>query len=343
MLISDPVAGRFPFSSFPDGWFAVAFSKELTPGTVRPRTLFGREHVLFRTESGQPVLLDAFCPHMGAHLGHGGRVEGETIRCPMHGFRFDGEGACVKTGYGTRPPPKCQSASTPLREVDGVIYALQRPTDRRGQARGWEPPEVGFEGWAPLRTALFEAVSTHPQETTENSVDLGHFAAVHGYEDVEIISPLETDGPHLTISYRMRRRNLIPGLPRIATRFDITIWGLGYSFVEVSVENMPLSTRYLVLPTPRSEGLMDLRLAMTFRVTHPVLGRIPMRLYGLVFGRLHADSFVGDVLQDFDIWKNKQYVHPPILAKGDGPIGQYRRWARQFYDDERLEARAAAE
>ena len=33
-------------------------------------------------------MLAAHCPHMGAHLGFGGRVVGEAIRCPMHGFSF---------------------------------------------------------------------------------------------------------------------------------------------------------------------------------------------------------------------------------------------------------------
>jgi phenylpropionate dioxygenase-like ring-hydroxylating dioxygenase large terminal subunit len=297
---------------------------------VKPCTVFGREWVLFRTESGDPVMLDAFCPHMGAHLGYGGRVEGETIRCPMHAFVFDASGACVATGYDTKPPPKCKTSGGLLREVDGVIYARD---DRRGKARGWEPPEIGFDGWAPLRTAHFENVQTHPQETTENSVDLGHFNAVHGYTNVKIIEDFEADGPHVSISYRMTRRNLVRGLPPLSTRFDITIWGLGYSFVEVTVDQLPVKTRYLVLPTPRDEEHMDLRLGMTFKVEHPVFGRVPMRLYDALGGKLHADSFVGDVLQDFDIWRNKKYVHPPILAKGDGPVGQYRRWARQFYGD----------
>jgi len=33
---------------------------------------------------------DAYCPHLGAHLGAGGRVEGECIRCPFHGWTFKG-------------------------------------------------------------------------------------------------------------------------------------------------------------------------------------------------------------------------------------------------------------
>ena len=63
--------GRFPFP-IPSGWFAVAFSSELEAGEVKPVRYFGKELVLFRTSDGEAHLLDAFCPHLGAHLGHGG-------------------------------------------------------------------------------------------------------------------------------------------------------------------------------------------------------------------------------------------------------------------------------
>ena len=46
----------------------------------------------FRTEAGEVAVLDAFCPHMGAHLGHGGKVEGGGLVCPFHAWKFDGAG-----------------------------------------------------------------------------------------------------------------------------------------------------------------------------------------------------------------------------------------------------------
>ena len=59
--------------------------------------------VAFRTESGQAKVVDAYCPHMGAHLGygirdqagHGSAVVGESIVCPFHGWAYDGEGKCT--------------------------------------------------------------------------------------------------------------------------------------------------------------------------------------------------------------------------------------------------------
>ena len=79
---------------FPMGWFSVARSHELLVGEVTSVQAFDRELALYRTRSGEAVLQDAFCPHLGANLGVEGRVVGETIRCPFHGWRFGKDGVC---------------------------------------------------------------------------------------------------------------------------------------------------------------------------------------------------------------------------------------------------------
>ena len=63
----------------PFGWFAVAYCDELAVGDVKPLHYFDQDLVLFRTASGAASVMDAFCPHLGAHLGHGGKVHGDNI------------------------------------------------------------------------------------------------------------------------------------------------------------------------------------------------------------------------------------------------------------------------
>ncbi len=74
------MSDRFPFP-IPNGWFQVEWSHDLKAGDVKPLKYFGKDLVLFRDEDGAAHLLDAFCPHLGAHLGHGGKVEGKDIVC----------------------------------------------------------------------------------------------------------------------------------------------------------------------------------------------------------------------------------------------------------------------
>ena len=82
----DVMTRRFPMPSFPVGWFQVAYSEDLDVGAVVPLHYFGQHLVLFRGED-QLGLLDAYCPHLGAHLGHGGR-EGNSVVCPFHAWKI---------------------------------------------------------------------------------------------------------------------------------------------------------------------------------------------------------------------------------------------------------------
>ena len=112
----------FDCEGYPRGWFVVAFTDELPAGEVRPLKYFGQHLVLFRTEGGEAKVLDAYCPHLGAHLGQGGVVEGETLRCPFHAWRFDGSGQCTEIPYATKIPPKAKVPCWSVREVNGMVH-----------------------------------------------------------------------------------------------------------------------------------------------------------------------------------------------------------------------------
>jgi hypothetical protein len=47
------------------------------------------------------------------------------------------------------------------------------------------------------------------------------------------------------------------------------------------------------------------------------------------------EAVIGEVSrqleQDIPIWEHKAYLDRPVLCDGDGPIGLFRRWCRQFY------------
>ena len=77
---------------YPTGWFVVAWSSDVAPGDVKRLHYFGRELVCFRTEGGEVSVLDAYCQHLGGHLGVGGHVEGDEIVCPWHGWHWRGDG-----------------------------------------------------------------------------------------------------------------------------------------------------------------------------------------------------------------------------------------------------------
>lgn len=317
-----PSERRYPFSAIPSGWYVVGISDELAPGTILERHYFGRDLVLYRTAEGSAVMADANCPHMGAHLGDG-RVEGEAIRCPFHGFEFDRDGACVATPYGKGLPNRAQLRTHLLREQSGLILGW---FDAEDKPPTWQVPELDLEGWTGLRARRYE-VDSHPQETSENSIDFGHFMSVHNFQSADMTRGVTTDGPLLRSGYAITATLGAIGLPRTGVRvdFDVEVWGLGYSLVNLSVDAFGVRGRIFVLPVPIDEEHIHLRLAcMTSHRWRPV---------NLVLREVIARAFWAEVEEDIPVWTRKKYLEKPALAPGDGPVTEYRRWASQFYPE----------
>jgi nitrite reductase/ring-hydroxylating ferredoxin subunit len=332
--VVDSIPGRLSdLPPFPVGWFAIAFSEELGPGQVQRGGWLGQELVLFRTRAGRAVVMDAHCPHMGAHMGHGGVVIGEGLRCPFHGFCFSADGACVSTPYGGKLP-KIRAGIWPVVERNGHIFIWYAPD---GRPPAWEIPVLDADGYGRLHRVTWRKLASHPQETTENSVDIGHLSVVHGYERVESLAPLHTEGPYLSARYAMSRRNpFVPGLGSVRTEFDVHVHGLGYSFVHAHVREQAIHTRHFVCATPLGGEHIELRISTALRLDDPrrllgPLALVPRWVLTRMVGALVLRAFRHDVAQDFEIWSNKRYVQPPSLAEGDGPVGPYRAWCRQFY------------
>ena len=318
--------------SFPSGWYAVAAADALAPGALLTRTFFGDEIVVYRTASGAVRAVKAWCPHLGAHLGKGGTVEGETLQCPFHGFRFEGNGRCVRAYPGQEGAIKRGLETLPVLERNGWLMVWG---DLQGEPPWFEPAPVDLEGWTPLEVRSWR-LRSHPQETTENSVDTGHFVAIHGYSDVEIHAPLRVDGAFAEATYGMARPNPYSALlAPIRTRFHVQVWGLGYSQVDIEVLDYGFRLRLFVLAQPRDGEEIDLRVGVQMRDVGAAPTWLPDWVPTLwltrLLNRASTAEIAADVSDDFEIWANKIYVHRPALARGDGPIGRYRAYARQFY------------
>src|SRR6516164_1498442 len=87
------------------GWYWLMPSNELGRRTVRPANIFGYELAVFRGEDGTVAALDAYCPHMGAHLAEG-KVEGNQLRCFFHNWCFNASGVCTDIPCLNGKPPK---------------------------------------------------------------------------------------------------------------------------------------------------------------------------------------------------------------------------------------------
>lgn len=327
--------------TFPWGWFGVGFTRDIPSRGAMAATANGRALAIYRAASERIVALDAHCPHLGAHMGHGGTVEGDDLRCHFHGFCFNPEGQCTRTGYGKKVPPKAAVRSYPAMDFGGVVAVWFDP---EGGAPAWTPTFPDGDGWCEPRGSLW-TFSGRPQEIAENAVDLGHLSVVHGYTDARVHGDVRFDGPVLRAEIRFSRPLPLFGRrgPLAENQARITQHGVGLAVVETVTPSLGMHTRFVVSSTSLDATTVALRTTAAIRSLrhHPSLRSIgallPTRLIDAMAMRSLLTSFEGDVRQDIPIWSHKRVLDHPTLADGDGPLGKYRSWARRFYRSPRLE------
>ncbi|PVD22374.1 hypothetical protein C0Q70_18184 [Pomacea canaliculata] len=139
----------------------------------------GLNLAVFRDEKGVAHALDAYCPHMGAHLAAGGRVKGDCLECPFHAWRFRGEdGKCMHIPYSEKVPDIAKVKSWPVCEKNEWIYLWHHA---EGIEPSWLLPEIeGIQNgeWV-YRGRTEHYVNAHIEEVPENGADVCHLGQVH--------------------------------------------------------------------------------------------------------------------------------------------------------------------
>jgi phenylpropionate dioxygenase-like ring-hydroxylating dioxygenase large terminal subunit len=322
------MSSRFPFPRYPNGWFQVAYSDEVKPGAVVPLTYFGRELVLFRGEDGKAHVLDAYCPHMGAHLGHGGKVvKGECIECPFHAWRFRGDGSCAEIPYAQKIPPKARIGTWDVRELNGLILVWFHA---EGKPPQWDVPaipEYGAEDWTPYEKRRWK-IKTHNQEMAENSVDAAHFLYVHGTAEMPTTQAEARDH----ILYVLSQTKMTTPMGKVKGSVEVHAYGFGFTLTRFRgiVETLLVSSA-----TTIDDEYVDMRFSFTVK-------KLPGKEATSTVGAAFIREIERQLSQDIPIWENKAYISPPLLVDGDGPIGLYRKWVKQFYSEPTPAAALAA-
>src|SRR5262245_37930884 len=104
-----------------EGWYWALLSRDLKRKHTRALNFLGHELVLYRGVDGRVRAMDAYCPHMGAHLAQG-RVEGNSIRCLFHYWKFDGRGNCEEIPCQKQCDFVPQVKTWPVEEKYGLIW-----------------------------------------------------------------------------------------------------------------------------------------------------------------------------------------------------------------------------
>lgn len=136
--------------------------------------------VLWRDSAGAVHAAADRCPHRGAALSMG-RVDGDLLECPYHGWRFDASGRCVAVPALPQfvPPAGHRACTYSARTAYGLIWvALQAdvPADAPDLL-----PAFAAEADPDLRKLNCGPydVATSAPRIVENFLDMSHFGFVH--------------------------------------------------------------------------------------------------------------------------------------------------------------------
>jgi len=163
-------------------WYPACESSALTDTPLKQRML-GQDFVLFRDSDGVAHCLSNTCTHRGGSLS-GGKVTGDRVQCPYHGWQFDGDGRCHRIpslGRDAKIPARARVDAYPTQERYGLVFAFlgdlpeeQRPPLLQIVEYGADGPS---EGWR-ATIQHFEWAFDY-KRSMENGIDPGHNEFVH--------------------------------------------------------------------------------------------------------------------------------------------------------------------
>ena len=312
---------RCPFP-IPYGWYVVELSENLAKGEIRNVEAFDKEWVMFRGEDGSVGVTDPFCPHLGAHLGHGGEVVGSNIRCPFHHWEYDHKGWCKNIPYAKAMPGIARKKpilkALPTDERYGLIWAWYHPEDVEPMFAIPQVPELLEDGYVPFRRGEWD-IGTCLQEIGENSVDTPHLKYLHGSP---IIPPVDARAEGHIFHFDIGQGYIVG-----------ESHGAGVQVVRHNKDGV--SVMMFSTPLPVSAEMTKTRMTFTFK-DYPEGSKerqLAEHIYQHSIGEAEGEESAGFESVDLIVWDNKKYRPKPLLCDGDGPIIKWRDYYKQFYVD----------
>lgn len=309
------------FASFPASWYRLCASRDIMSGPS-VRDVFDRRLVAYRNSTGEAVVMDSTCRHLGADLGLG-KVVGDCIECPFHGWRYGSDGQCRHVPGAAEPPDFAVQQVYPCEERHGSIYFFNgsEPTFPLPFFADESPPD--YRSIAPrgfTAPCSWYMVNAH-------AFDVQHFMSVHGRR---LLEPLQVDSPS---PYARRSSYLaeIMGekyydrfLRRVVNdrvRITLTIWG--GTFAVVTGDFGKRRSRFFVISEPQKNGNTRCEvLVFTPKMSNPIAGAV-LEPFMLRLRRWLTTAY----LRDESTGLGSPRYSPHSLTEIDREMVKYFQWA----------------
>ena len=158
-------------------WHPVGCSEFVTTKPQRAKVL-GEELVLYRGQSGETHLMQLRCAHRSLALDYG-RVEGDCLRCPYHGWLYDKTGQCLEQPAepeGSSFKEKVKLTNYQTQEFSGIVWGYLGP-----DPAPLLPLFDVLRMTDGVKDVTVQNVNANWFNHVENIVDISHLAWLHGY------------------------------------------------------------------------------------------------------------------------------------------------------------------
>ncbi|KAI8599902.1 hypothetical protein EDD21DRAFT_378601 [Dissophora ornata] len=327
-------ASQFP-PPYPNGWYKLARSSDVKPGQVLSVNGLGRSFAVFRGEFDEEIhVLDALCPHLGANIAIGGAVEGDAVKCPFHGWKFDGNGHCIDIPYAKSIPNMAKTKRWTHREFAGVVVVWYDAEEREPM---YEP--VPF----PLAEGTFRTVGyrrgtlpMHIQDFAENASDWMHFSLLHDRLSIPILDRFlyvkhktECNYDPETNPYNF----VFNDYPTVHSIFSDKPIDAAKASAQVEFTG-PGGLVYFRFFTPTGQIVIvksflpvgEKGLQLTMEDEAYAEKSVPWLVAKHVIREANK-AFDDDIF----VWRHKTYLHKPLFVKEDAPVKQFRDYYKKFY------------
>jgi phenylpropionate dioxygenase-like ring-hydroxylating dioxygenase large terminal subunit len=160
-------------------WYAAAYSEKVTADKPIKVKMLGQNFALYRDSAGVARCVSDICIHRSASLA-GGKIKGDCIECPYHGWQFNGDGECTKIpslGIDGTPPPRAKIDAYPTEERYGLVHVFLGDLPEQERPPIMAIPEWDQEGWRSIH--LEYDWKTNWERSIEAGLDPAHAEFVH--------------------------------------------------------------------------------------------------------------------------------------------------------------------
>jgi 3-ketosteroid 9alpha-monooxygenase subunit A len=292
------------------GWYLLAFDDEigdrLTPCAV------GRKALVAVRDGDRVRVFDATCPHRGAHLGYGGKLDADAIVCPFHGKR-------ISLGDGSRRWSVREHRV--LRAGSAIFVRFSGSPD---EDRGFERAMTAIAAARQVVGALTVPIAVPVDLVVENAFDIDHFSAVHMVPRV-IDMELRPDAAGALVIEGAFETGALPWEKAVGRTSRSRFLARAFSpSVVVSELGPPEMSHVVVTGAIPTAGGCVARVAIGVCPREPG-GPAPAGILDpLIAGARHAFD------QDIAVWEHLDLDAPQRLDVRDEPVRAFRRFCAGF-------------